>query len=211
MVSEWFIVLVHTLLKKDARRAFTKQASIAQTDHKDAAVLERLLEIGPAVSALGDAGYAQCDNWTVLPLVVRGSVLALPTAVSWRKLLRAARPELLVSVGYMEIGNWAIEVEVGLRGSGTCGFCCRCSGRLHLAAPLVVPRVKHFKAAQLTWTETEAPLSSSSNRVRTEPELQTPGASSERFCAVWRSESPLRNGSCPSQSLRRRQTAIGCS
>jgi manganese transport protein len=40
-------------------------------------------------------------------------VPALPASVAWRRLLRAAGPGLLVSVGYMDPGNWATDVEAG--------------------------------------------------------------------------------------------------
>ncbi len=38
---------------------------------------------------------------------------ALPAAVAWRRLLRAGGPGLLVSVGYMDPGNWATDIEAG--------------------------------------------------------------------------------------------------
>jgi manganese transport protein len=47
------------------------------------------------------------------PSEVRGSVPALPAAVAWRRLLRAGGPGLLVSVGYMDPGNWATDIEAG--------------------------------------------------------------------------------------------------
>ncbi|MBP2290992.1 Nramp family divalent metal transporter [Azospirillum rugosum] len=49
------------------------------------------------------------------PSEVRGSV-AMPTdAPLWRKLLRFSGPGLLVSVGYMDPGNWATDIEAGSR------------------------------------------------------------------------------------------------
>ena len=49
------------------------------------------------------------------PSEVRGSI-AIPTqAPLWRKLLRVAGPGLLVSVGYMDPGNWATDIEAGSR------------------------------------------------------------------------------------------------
>ncbi len=49
------------------------------------------------------------------PSEVRGAV-AVPTALSFgQRLLRIAGPGLLVSVGYMDPGNWATDIEAGSR------------------------------------------------------------------------------------------------
>jgi len=49
------------------------------------------------------------------PSEVRGTV-AVPSGLPlWKKLLRFAGPGLLVSVGYMDPGNWATDIEAGSR------------------------------------------------------------------------------------------------
>lgn len=49
------------------------------------------------------------------PSEVRGTV-ALPAGLPvWQKLLRFAGPGLLISVGYMDPGNWATDIEAGSR------------------------------------------------------------------------------------------------
>jgi manganese transport protein len=49
------------------------------------------------------------------PSEVKGSI-AVPTGASfWKTLLRFAGPGLLVSVGYMDPGNWATDIEAGSR------------------------------------------------------------------------------------------------
>lgn len=47
------------------------------------------------------------------PSEVRGSVSVAPDERPWRKLLKFAGPGLLVSVGYMDPGNWATDIEAG--------------------------------------------------------------------------------------------------
>jgi len=49
------------------------------------------------------------------PSEVRGSIAIPAQAPLWRKLLRVAGPGLLVSVGYMDPGNWATDIEAGSR------------------------------------------------------------------------------------------------
>lgn len=49
------------------------------------------------------------------PSEVRGTVPVDPRLSGWRKLLRMAGPGLLVSVGYMDPGNWATDIEAGSR------------------------------------------------------------------------------------------------
>src|SRR3954467_6264548 len=49
------------------------------------------------------------------PSEVRGSIAIPAAAPRWRKLLRVAGPGLLVSVGYMDPGNWATDIEAGSR------------------------------------------------------------------------------------------------
>src|SRR4051812_20107520 len=49
------------------------------------------------------------------PSEVRGAVPVNPGLSGWRKLLRMAGPGLLVSVGYMDPGNWATDIEAGSR------------------------------------------------------------------------------------------------
>jgi manganese transport protein len=47
------------------------------------------------------------------PSEVRGTV-AVPAGIpAWRKLLRFVGPGLLVSVGYIDPGNWATDIEAG--------------------------------------------------------------------------------------------------
>lgn len=47
------------------------------------------------------------------PSEVRGSVLISSESPLWQRLLRMAGPGLLVSVGYMDPGNWATDIEAG--------------------------------------------------------------------------------------------------
>jgi manganese transport protein len=47
------------------------------------------------------------------PSEVRGSIAVRPGASAWKRLLRIAGPGLLVSVGYMDPGNWATDIEAG--------------------------------------------------------------------------------------------------
>jgi manganese transport protein len=47
------------------------------------------------------------------PSEVRGSVAVDPAASFFRKYLRYAGPGLLISVGYMDPGNWATDIEAG--------------------------------------------------------------------------------------------------
>ncbi|MDB5827196.1 MAG: divalent metal cation transporter, partial [Variovorax sp.] len=49
------------------------------------------------------------------PSEVKGSVAVDPGLPFFRKLLRYAGPGLLVSVGYMDPGNWATDIEAGSR------------------------------------------------------------------------------------------------
>ncbi|WP_025130677.1 Nramp family divalent metal transporter [Pseudomonas sp. PH1b] len=49
------------------------------------------------------------------PPEVAGSVSVDPSASLWRRLLRFAGPGLLVSIGYMDPGNWATAIEAGSR------------------------------------------------------------------------------------------------
>lgn len=47
------------------------------------------------------------------PSEVRGSVLVSADTSLWSRMLRMAGPGLLVSVGYMDPGNWATDIEAG--------------------------------------------------------------------------------------------------
>jgi manganese transport protein len=47
------------------------------------------------------------------PSEVRGSVLVPGNTPLWIRILRTAGPGLLVSVGYMDPGNWATDIEAG--------------------------------------------------------------------------------------------------
>ena len=47
------------------------------------------------------------------PSEVRGSVLIPPGASLWRRMTRMAGPGLLISVGYMDPGNWATDIAAG--------------------------------------------------------------------------------------------------
>ncbi|MDY0747383.1 Nramp family divalent metal transporter [Paucibacter sp. R3-3] len=49
------------------------------------------------------------------PSEVRGSVVIPSQAPLWKRLLKVAGPGLLVSVGYMDPGNWATDIEAGSR------------------------------------------------------------------------------------------------
>src|SRR5882757_1334663 len=49
------------------------------------------------------------------PSEVRGSVLVSADTPLWGRVLRIAGPGLLVSVGYMDPGNWATDIEAGSR------------------------------------------------------------------------------------------------
>jgi manganese transport protein len=47
------------------------------------------------------------------PSEVRGSVTVPPGASLWRRLIKLSGPGLLVSVGYMDPGNWATDIAAG--------------------------------------------------------------------------------------------------
>ncbi|NMM36342.1 MAG: Nramp family divalent metal transporter [Glaciimonas sp.] len=47
------------------------------------------------------------------PSEVAGTVAVSPTASLWKKMLRFAGPGLLISVGYMDPGNWATAIQAG--------------------------------------------------------------------------------------------------
>ncbi len=47
------------------------------------------------------------------PSEIRGTVQIAPTASFWSKIARFAGPGLLISVGYMDPGNWATDIEAG--------------------------------------------------------------------------------------------------
>jgi manganese transport protein len=49
------------------------------------------------------------------PSEVRGSIEIPASASPWQRLLKVAGPGLLVSVGYMDPGNWATDIEAGSR------------------------------------------------------------------------------------------------
>lgn len=49
------------------------------------------------------------------PAEVRGAVAVPAGLSSWKRALRFAGPGLLVSVGYMDPGNWATDIEAGSR------------------------------------------------------------------------------------------------
>ena len=49
------------------------------------------------------------------PSEVRGSVYIPPGTAFWRRLWRVSGPGLLVSVGYMDPGNWATDIAAGSR------------------------------------------------------------------------------------------------
>lgn len=49
------------------------------------------------------------------PSAVQGVVTVPSTESHWRKLLAFVGPGLLVSVGYMDPGNWATDIEGGSR------------------------------------------------------------------------------------------------
>ncbi len=47
------------------------------------------------------------------PSEVRGSIFVDPSLALWRRMLRFAGPGLLISVGYMDPGNWATDIAAG--------------------------------------------------------------------------------------------------
>lgn len=47
------------------------------------------------------------------PSEVKGSVVVSPSAPLWKRILQFAGPGLLVSIGYMDPGNWATAIEAG--------------------------------------------------------------------------------------------------
>lgn len=49
------------------------------------------------------------------PSEVQGSVSVINIASSWQRLARFLGPGLLISVGYMDPGNWATDIEAGSR------------------------------------------------------------------------------------------------
>lgn len=49
------------------------------------------------------------------PAEVRGAVAVPEGLPAWKRMLRVAGPGLLVSVGYMDPGNWATDIEAGSR------------------------------------------------------------------------------------------------
>ncbi len=49
------------------------------------------------------------------PAEVQGSVTVTPGAPFWKKILQFSGPGLLVSIGYMDPGNWATDIEAGSR------------------------------------------------------------------------------------------------
>ncbi|MBO9687264.1 MAG: Nramp family divalent metal transporter [Mitsuaria chitosanitabida] len=49
------------------------------------------------------------------PSEVHGSIALNEGAPPWKRLLRVAGPGLLISVGYMDPGNWATDIEAGSR------------------------------------------------------------------------------------------------
>ncbi|HXZ09988.1 MAG TPA: Nramp family divalent metal transporter [Paraburkholderia sp.] len=49
------------------------------------------------------------------PSEVKGTVLVPQGAPFWKKILQFAGPGLLISIGYMDPGNWATDIEAGSR------------------------------------------------------------------------------------------------
>jgi manganese transport protein len=47
------------------------------------------------------------------PSEVKGTVFVSPSIPAWQKLLRFVGPGLLISVGYMDPGNWATDIQAG--------------------------------------------------------------------------------------------------
>jgi manganese transport protein len=47
------------------------------------------------------------------PAEVKGTVFVPPALAPWKKALRFAGPGLLISVGYMDPGNWATDIQAG--------------------------------------------------------------------------------------------------
>jgi manganese transport protein len=47
------------------------------------------------------------------PSEVKGTVFVSPSIPGWQKLLRFVGPGLLISVGYMDPGNWATDIQAG--------------------------------------------------------------------------------------------------
>src|SRR5271156_2224600 len=47
------------------------------------------------------------------PSEVKGTVFVSPAIPTWQRALRFAGPGLLISVGYMDPGNWATDIQAG--------------------------------------------------------------------------------------------------
>jgi manganese transport protein len=60
-------------------------------------------------------GLPTTANAPFCPSEVRGSVAVPAGLPGWRRALRFAGPGLLISVGYMDPGNWATDIEAGSR------------------------------------------------------------------------------------------------
>jgi manganese transport protein len=63
----------------------------------------------------GMLGLPKTATAPFCPSEVRGSVAVPARLPSWRRILRFAGPGLLISVGYMDPGNWATDIEAGSR------------------------------------------------------------------------------------------------
>jgi len=60
-------------------------------------------------------GLPQVATAPFCPAEVRGTVAVSAASPLWKRLLKVAGPGLLVSVGYMDPGNWATDIEAGSR------------------------------------------------------------------------------------------------
>src|SRR5262250_1232532 len=67
----------------------------------------------PARSTLSPPGSARASDSGSLPEIF--SSVPIPTGSWWSKLFAFAGPAYLVSVGYMDPGNWATDIEGGAR------------------------------------------------------------------------------------------------
>lgn len=73
--------------------------------------------LGRMLTVLRDRRFSLPKTATApfCPSEVRGAVTVPEGLSTWRRVLRFAGPGLLVSVGYMDPGNWATDIEAGSR------------------------------------------------------------------------------------------------
>lgn len=79
------------------------------------------------------------------PPEVSGSGPVDPRAPFWKRALRFAGPGLLISIGYMDPGNWATAIEAGSRYGFSTWYssCCWPASRHGGAMPVLATRHRH--------------------------------------------------------------------